>query len=510
MLDRPVAEIVDQVASGQLSAQVIAEQTLAAVGRHAEYRAFVHTSRDTVLRQAEAIDARRSRGEKLGRLAGVPVAIKDAICTRDFPTTCGSRILVRTVGDEPDPLAGWQSPFDATVVSRLRGADAIIVGKTNMDEFAMGSSNESSAYGPALNPWDRTRITGGSSGGSAVAVAAAITPVSLGSDTGGSIRQPAGLCGVVGLKPSYGRVSRFGLVAYASSLDQIGPLARDVRSAARVLSVIAGADARDSTCSAEPVADYEAACQRDIQGLRLGVPAEYFGEGLDPDIRASIDKTLQYFSACGCSISPVSLPHTRYGVATYYILATAEASSNLARFDGVRFGLRVEPHGGNLAALYGATRDAGFGSEVKRRILLGTYVLSAGYYDAYYRKAQKARTLIVRDFDRAFQSVDAIITPTSPTPAFRLGERSDDPLSMYLEDVYTLPCNLAGLCGISVPAPMTIPRANRPALPVGLQLLAPPFREETLFALGAAWERSVGGFSRPLGFDPPAAERTQV
>jgi aspartyl-tRNA(Asn)/glutamyl-tRNA(Gln) amidotransferase subunit A len=510
MLDRPIAEIVDKVASGQLSAQALAEQTLAAVDRLAEYRAFVHTSRDVVLRQAEAIDARRNSGAQLGRLAGVPIAIKDAICTRDFPTTCASRILVRTAGNVADPHAGWQSPFDATVVSRLREADAIIVGKTNMDEFAMGSSNESSAYGPALNPWDRSRITGGSSGGSAVAVAAEMTPVSLGSDTGGSIRQPAGLCGVVGLKPSYGRVSRFGLVAYASSLDQIGPFAQDVRSAARVLSVIAGADARDSTCSTEPVGDYESACERDVRGLRLGVPAEYFGAGLDPDIRASIDQTLQHFRACGCSVSPVSLPHTRYGIATYYILATAEASSNLARFDGVRFGLRIEPEGGDLGALYGATRDAGFGKEVKRRILLGTYVLSAGYYDAYYRKAQKARTLIVRDFDRAFQSVDAIITPTSPTPAFRLGEKTDDPLAMYLEDVYTLPCNLAGLCAISVPAPMTIPNATRPALPVGLQLLAPPFREETLFTLGATWERGVGGFSRPPGLGARAAERSHT
>ncbi len=497
MLLLPVAEIANQVKTGQRSARSVAEQVLDCMAQRSEYRAFVHTSRDAVLRQADTLDSRRARGETLGRLAGVPIAIKDAICTTDFPTTCGSRILVRTDTPEPDPTAGWQSPFDATVISRLRNADAIIVGKTNMDEFAMGSSNESSAYGPALNPWDRCRITGGSSGGSAVAVAAAMTPVALGSDTGGSIRQPAGLCGVVGLKPSYGRVSRFGLVAYASSLDQIGPLSRDVSSAARVLSVIAGADARDSTCSAEPVPDYELSCQREIRGLRLGVPTEYFAEGLDPDIRASVEKALDSFRAAGCEIVPVSLPHTRYGVATYYILATAEASSNLARFDGVRFGLRVEPTRCDLSTLYGATRDAGFGREVKRRILLGTYVLSAGYYDAYYRQAQKARTLIVRDFEQAFRTVDAIVTPTSPTPAFRLGEKTDDPLAMYLEDVYTLPCNLAGLCGMSLPVAMTTPTEQRPALPVGLQILARPFHEETLFALGANWERACGGFLHP-------------
>lgn len=496
MTVQPISDIAASVREGESSARSLAEETLNTMTTLRGYHAFVHVSREAVLRQADAIDAKRARGEPLGSLAGVPIAIKDAICTTDFPTTCGSRILLKTASPTPDPNSGWQSPFDATVIERLRAADAIIVGKTNMDEFAMGSSNESSAYGPALNPWDPTRIAGGSSGGSAVAVAAGMTPVALGSDTGGSIRQPAGLCGVVGLKPSYGRVSRFGLVAYASSLDQIGPLAGDVASAARILSVIAGADPRDSTCAAKPVPDYELACRRGVQGLRLGVPAEYFAEGLDPDVRRSIETALQHYREAGCQIVPVSLPHTRYGVATYYILATAEASSNLARFDGVRFGLRVEPPRSDLATLYGATRDNGFGKEVKRRILLGTYVLSAGYYDAYYRQAQKARTLIVRDFDRAFQLVDAVVAPTSPTPAFRLGEKIDDPLAMYLEDVYTLPCNLAGLCGMSLPAPMTAASADRPALPVGLQLLAPPFQEETLFALGANWEFARGGFGR--------------
>ena len=510
MAELPIAEIVSQVRTGIRSARSFTEAALERMAAQSNYRAFVHTSRDVALGQADAIDARRARGETLGLLAGVPIGIKDVICTVDFPTTCGSRILTKTEKGKPDPETGWRSPFDATVILRLRAADAVIVGKTNMDEFAMGSSNESSAYGPALNPWDPARISAGSSGGSAVAVAAAMTPVSLGSDTGGSIRQPAGLCGVVGLKPSYGRVSRYGLVAYASSLDQIGPFSRDVASAARILSVIAGADPRDSTCSTVPVADYEQACQRDVRGLRLGVPAEYFAEGLDPDIRASIEHVLHHYRNAGCEIVPVSLPHTRYGIATYYILATAEASANLARFDGVRFGLRVEPPRSDLGTLYGATRDTGFGKEVKRRILLGTYVLSAGYYDAYYRKAQQARTLIVRDFQHAFTQVDAIVTPTSPTPAFPLGAKTDDPLAMYLEDIYTLPCNLAGLCAISLPAPMTKATTDRPALPVGLQLLAPPFREETLFALGADWERSSGGFCHPAHAAAPNSPQGTV
>jgi aspartyl-tRNA(Asn)/glutamyl-tRNA(Gln) amidotransferase subunit A len=494
MLDSSVVDIAEQVARGTTTARSLAEQALTSISAKTQLNAFVHTSAERVLQQADQVDERRRRGEPLGRLAGVPIAIKDAICTADFPTTCASRILLRKAHESPDASNGWRPPFDATVIERLRQADAVIVGKTNMDEFAMGSSNESSAFGPALNPWDPSRIPGGSSGGSAVAVAAGLTPVALGSDTGGSIRQPAGLCGVVGLKPSYGRVSRYGLVAYASSLDQIGPFARDVRGAARLLSVIAGSDPRDSTCAARGVPDYESACDRQITSLRIGVPAEYFADGLDPDIRHSVERSIEFYRASGCRIVPVSLPHTRYGVATYYILATAEASSNLARFDGVRFGLRIEPPRSDLATLYGATRDAGFGREVKRRILLGTYVLSAGYYDAYYRKAQKVRSLIVRDFERAFQDVDAILTPTSPTPAFPLGEKSNDPLAMYLEDVYTLPCNLAGLCGMSVPSRMTPVTAARKALPVGLQLLAPPFQEETLFGLAAAWERELGGF----------------
>jgi aspartyl-tRNA(Asn)/glutamyl-tRNA(Gln) amidotransferase subunit A len=499
MFDQSVTKIADAVSTGAVSATQVAETTLARLSSRGEYGAFVHTNANVVLEQAKRLDERRARGETLGKLAGVPIAIKDAIDTVDFPTTCASQILYKKLGNPPRSDQGWRSPYDATVISRLRAADAIIFGKTNMDEFAMGSSSESSAIGPTRNPWDVSRIPGGSSGGSAVAVAARITPVSLGSDTGGSIRQPAALCGVVGLKPSYGRVSRYGLVAYASSLDQIGPFSADVRSAARTLSVIAGACSHDSTCSTNPVPNYEAACERDVRGLRLGVPAEYFADGLEPEVRASVEAAILRFKEAGCTVEPVSLPHTKYGVATYYILATAEASSNLSRFDGVRFGLRIEPPSSNLSTLYGATRDAGFGSEVKRRILLGTYVLSAGYYDAYYRKAQRVRTLIIRDFEQAFAKVDAIVTPTAPTPAYRIGEKINDPLAMYLGDIYTLPCNLAGLCGMSLPCTPTPATKERPSLPVGLQLLARPFHEETLFALGSAWERLYGSFQAPPG-----------
>jgi aspartyl-tRNA(Asn)/glutamyl-tRNA(Gln) amidotransferase subunit A len=434
-----------------------------------------------------AVEACRARGEALGPLAGVPVALKDALCTRGMRTTCGSKIL-----------EGWIAPYDATVVAKLRAADALLPGKTNMDEFAMGSSNESSAYGPVKNPRDTSRAPGGSSGGSAVAVAAGMTPAALGSDTGGSIRQPAAFTGTVGVKPTYGRVSRFGLVAFASSLDQIGPFASDVRGAARVLSVIAGKEERDMTSLQAPVDDFEAACGSSVRGLRVGVPEEYFAKGLDPVVEASVRAAIARLEADGCTVKKVHLAHTRHAVATYYVLATAEASSNLARFDGVRFGLRVEPGARRagagaeanetapktaLRAMYGATRDAGFGAEVKRRILLGTFVLSAGYYDAYYLKAQKVRTLIRRDFDAAFGEVDAILCPTSPTPAFRLGEKTEDPLSMYLSDVYTLPASLAGLPAISVPCAPT-----RAGLPVGLQIIAPALRETTAFALASAWE----------------------
>lgn len=492
-----IQKTVQDVTSGKLSAEELVEAALERCAKAASLNAIVHLGADSARAAARALDLRRARGEALGPLAGVPLAVKDALTTVDLPTTCGSRILS---GRTP-----WQPPYDSTVVQRLRAAGAIVIGKANMDEFAMGSSTETSAYGPTLNPWDQTRIPGGSSGGSAVAVAARLTAGSIGSDTGGSIRQPAGLCGVVGVKPSYGRVSRYGLVAYASSLDQIGPFAADTRGAARLLSVIAGHDPLDSTSHPSEVPDFEAACERPLPGLRLGVPEEYFGAGLDPEIAEAVKEAIESLARAGCQVGPVSLPHTRYGVATYYILATAEASSNLARFDGVRFGLREEPSGGDLCAMYGATREAGFGAEVKRRILLGTYVLSAGYYDAYYRKAQRVRTLIRRDFAAAFSKVDAIITPISPTPAFRLGEKTEDPLAMYLGDIYTLPCNLAGICGASVPVRGTRATSVRPSLPVGMQILAPPFREDLLFAVAAGWERIHGPFPAPPSITAPSS-----
>jgi aspartyl-tRNA(Asn)/glutamyl-tRNA(Gln) amidotransferase subunit A len=499
-LDLPIADLADQVKSGARSARSVTEAALARIERALDLNAFLHVSKDAALAAADAVDAKRQRGEALGKLAGVPIAIKDALCTSDAPTTCASKILTR-VGEGntggTDPTQGFRPPYDATVVARLRAADAVLIGKVNMDEFAMGSSGENSAFGPSRNPWDKSRTAGGSSSGSAVSVAAGLALGALGSDTGGSIRQPAALCGVVGVKPSYGRVSRYGLIAFASSLDQVGPFARDVKSAARLLEVISGQDPLDSTSAELPVGDYEAACSRDIKGLRIGIPEEYFGEGLDPAISESVRSAISELEKAGCSVKPVSLPHTKYGIATYYIVATAEASSNLARFDGVRFGLRIETAKSDLTSLYGKTRNAGFGAEVKRRILLGTYVLSAGYYDAYYKKAQRVRTLIKRDFDQAFESVDAIAVPTSPTPAFRFGEKVDNPLAMYLADVFTLPASLAGIAGLSVPCRATPATDSQPSLPVGLQLLGPAFAEERLFSLAAEVERRMGGVKLP-------------
>jgi aspartyl-tRNA(Asn)/glutamyl-tRNA(Gln) amidotransferase subunit A len=494
-LSRPISEMAAAVARGDVSAEEITRASLAAiVTRDRALGAFLTVSAEPALEQARAVDARRARGEKLGKLAGVPIALKDVLCTRGVPTTCASNILARDG-------RGWHPPYDATVVARLKAADAILPGKCNMDEFAMGSSTENSAFFPTKNPWDLTRSPGGSSGGSAVAVAARMTAGALGSDTGGSIRQPAAFTNVVGVKPTYGRVSRFGLVAFASSLDQIGPFAADVRGAARILEVIAGHDERDATCLDEPVGAYEAACDRSPRGIRVGVPEEYFAEGLEPEVEESVRAAIDELGRAGCVIRPIKLPHTAYAVATYYVLATAEASSNLARFDGVRFGLRVEPSGGDLTAIYGQTRKAGFGDEVKRRIMLGTYVLSAGYYDAYYLKAQRVRTLIRRDFERAFAEVDLIATPTSPVPPFRLGERMNDPLSMYLADVYTLPASLAGLPALSMPSAPTAGRADRPSLPVGLQLMAAPLDEERLFTVAAAFEATspARSLALPLG-----------
>jgi aspartyl-tRNA(Asn)/glutamyl-tRNA(Gln) amidotransferase subunit A len=489
-LDLSLVELAARVQAGQLSALDVTELSLQRIARNEGSGAFLHVSAEAARETARRIDERRARGEALGALAGVPIGIKDALVTRDAPTTAGSRVLTAdpSFSKGERPSRGWRPPFDATVVERLRRADAVLVGKTNMDEFAMGSSTENSAFFPARNPWDPTRIPGGSSGGSAVCVADGSALGSLGTDTGGSIRQPAGLCGVVGVKPSYGRVSRYGAIAFASSLDQIGPFARDVRGAARLLALTAGADPHDSTCATLPVGDYERACQAPVRGLKIGVAKEYFEAGLDPEIGAAVEAVIRALSELGCEVRSLSMPHTKYGVSTYYLLATAEASSNLARYDGVRFGLRVDPERPDIRRMYEKTRAEGFGAEVKRRIMLGSYALSAGYYDAYYAKAQRVRTLIRRDFAQAFADVDVLITPTSPTPAFRLGEKVEDPLSMYLADIYTLPASLAGVCGVSVPAAVTAPRPDRPSLPIGVQIMAPAFAEERLFSVAASWE----------------------
>jgi aspartyl-tRNA(Asn)/glutamyl-tRNA(Gln) amidotransferase subunit A len=497
-----LAEIVAGVQRGGVSAESLTAESLSRIARGADLNALLHVATDAALAAARAVDARRARGEPLGPLAGVPIAIKDALCTADQPTTSGSKVLVRAASGmaATSPEGGWRPPYDATVVARLRAAGAVLVGKANMDELAMGSSNENSAFGPVHNPWDKSRTPGGSSGGSAASVASGMVAGSLGSDTGGSIRQPAGLTGVVGVKPTYGRVSRYGLVAFASSLDQVGPFARDVRGAARLLEVIAGRDPLDSTSSERPVEPYEAACDRPVRGLRIGVPREYFAEGLDAEVEQSVRASIAALEKEGCTVHDVDMPHTRYGLATYYVVATAEASSNLARLDGVRFGLRIEGPGDDLATLYAKSRGAGFGTEVKRRIMLGTYALAAGYYDAYYKKAQQVRTLIKKDFDEAFTRVDALITPISPTPAFRLGEKADDPVKMYLSDVYTLPASLAGVCALSVPAAPAPATTDRPELPVGVQIIAPAFAEARMFQVAAACER----LSPAQGRRPPS------
>ncbi|WCJ61003.1 Asp-tRNA(Asn)/Glu-tRNA(Gln) amidotransferase subunit GatA [Fontisphaera persica] len=438
-----------------------------------QLHAFLHVDADDALAQAEAADRRLAAGEKLP-LGGIPVAIKDAIAVRGHPLTCASRILGQFI-----------SPYDATVIERLKAAGAVVFGRLNMDEFAMGSSTENSAFGPTLNPWHPQYVAGGSSGGSAAAVAADECLAALGSDTGGSIRQPAAFCGCVGLKPTYGRVSRYGLVAYASSLDQIGPLTKTVADAALMLEVLAGHDPRDSTSAPRPVPACSAALGQPVKGLRVGLPKEYFVGGLEPVVKQALAEAIRVLESQGVELREISLPHTEYAIATYYIIATAEASANLARFDGIRYGRRVD--GADPLELYCRTRGQGFGAEVKRRIILGTYVLSSGYYDAYYLRAQKVRTLIRQDFLRAFEQVDAILTPTAPTPPFRLGEKTADPLQMYLTDIFTISCNLAGLCGISVPCGF----AEHPRRPIGLQLLGPHFGEETLLRLAYAYEQAT-------------------
>ena len=474
-----VSEIRERLANSQTTAQAIAESALkSAEGLQRDLNAFLQIDREGALKRAKGID--ESDKSQLQTLAGVPLAIKDNICVRGMQTSCGSKIL----GD-------YHPPYDATVIERLQKAGAVIIGKTNCDEFAMGSSNENSAFGPVKNPWDLERVPGGSSGGSAAAVAAGIVPVALGSDTGGSVRQPASLCGVVGLKPTYGRNSRYGLVAFASSLDQVGILGRSTQDVATVLSVIAGRDPHDATTADVPVPDYVAALTGDVKNLRLGFPRALFGEGLDAEVRASVEQAIEEYRKLGAEIVEVELPRAKYCIAVYYIIATAEASSNLARFDGVRYGFRAEDTP-ELRQMYRKTRDEGFGAEVKRRIMLGTYVLSAGYYDAYYRKAQQVRALLKEDFRKAFSSCDAIITPTSPTPAFRLGEKVDDPLSMYLNDVYTVTANLAGVPGINVPCGLSSEN-----LPIGFQLLGPYWSESNLFKLAHAYEQACPFTARP-------------
>jgi aspartyl-tRNA(Asn)/glutamyl-tRNA(Gln) amidotransferase subunit A len=442
--------------------------------RNPELNAFLALSPERAYRQADKVDALIATGKPLPPLAGVPIAVKDVISTRGITTTCGSKILENYI-----------PPFDATAVERLDAAGAVILGKTNCDEFAMGSSNENSAYGPVKNPESTDRVPGGSSGGSAAAVAAGLAVAALGTDTGGSIRQPGALCGVPAMMGSYGRVSRYGLIAFASSLDRIGPFATTVKDVAAVLRIIAGRDPNDSTSTTAAVPDYQAEIQKSVKGLRLGIPKEYFGEGMDAGVRQKIEAGLEIYKKLGCELIDIHMPHTDYAIATYYIIATAEASSNLARYDGVRYGLRVESD--SLLSMYKKTRGAGFGAEVKRRIVLGTYVLSAGYYDAYYLKGQKVRGLIAKDFHDAFQKVDAIVTPTSPVPAFRLGERSDDPLQMYLADIYTVTGSLAGVPGISVPCGKICGK-----LPVGLQIFGAPFAEEKVLQLAYAFEQAGG------------------
>lgn len=472
-----IAELQEQLRKRAVTAREIAEAHLKRINeRDPQVKAFLRLSPERALEQAAAIDRLVEKKQPLPPLAGVPMAIKDVIATRDVPTTAGSRIL-----------ENYRPPYDATAVARLEQAGAVILGKTNCDEFAMGSSTENSSYFPTRNPHDLERVPGGSSGGSAAAVADALAVASLGSDTGGSIRQPASFCGVVGVMGTYGRVSRYGLIAFASSLDHVGPFARTVRDAAAVLQVVAGRDSNDSTSADVPVPDYAAELEKPVKGMKVGVPKEYFGAGLDAEVRAQVEKGIERLRELGCELREVSLPHTDYAIACYYIIAPAEASSNLARYDGVRYAFRA-PGADSLEAMYHATRGAGFGAEVKRRIMLGTYVLSAGYYEAYYLKAQKVRTLLYQDFVRAFEQVDALVTPTAPTPAFKLGEKTNDPLQMYLADIYTVTGSLAGVPGISVPC-----GKSKAGLPIGLQLFGKHFDEARLLRLAHAFEQS-GGF----------------
>src|SRR3989440_221277 len=474
-----VLDLQDRIALGDTTARGAAQTALDAAEKlNDTLNAFLEIDREGALLRADSIDIKPDKSSM--PMAGVPIAIKDNICVRGMQTSCGSRILGR-----------YHPPYNATVIDRLQHAGAVVVGKTNCDEFAMGSSNENSAFGPVKNPWDTSRVPGGSSGGSAAAVAAGIVPVALGSDTGGSVRQPAALCGVIGLKPTYGRVSRYGLVAFGSSLDQVGVFARQAADAAVIRQTIAGRDPHDATTADVPVMNYVDETEKNLDGVRLGVARALMGEGLDDEVRDAIEKAIDAYKGLGAEIVDVDLPHAKYAIAVYYIIATAEASSNLARYDGVRYGFRAEDAPG-LRDMYRKTRDEGFGPEVKRRIMLGTYVLSAGYYDAYYLKAQKVRTLIRQDFLQAFGKCDAVLTPTSPTPAFRFGEKVDDPLAMYLNDVYTVTANLVGVPGISVPCGL-----SSEGLPIGMQLLAPYWSEAILLRLAHTYQQK-----NPLGAGP--------
>ena len=481
MADIPIHEWTLLQAAGKIRRKEISsrELTRALLERierlNPEINAYITVLPESAMREAAICDEAQAKGRPLGFLHGVPVGLKDIFCTRGVRTTCGSGIL-----------SDFIPPYDATVTERIRSSGAVLLGKQNMDEFAMGSSTETSRFGPVRNPWAFDRIPGGSSGGTAAAVAAGMCFAGVGTDTGGSIRQPAAVCGVVGMKPTYGRVSRYGMIAFASSLDQAGPITRSVPDAAALLSIIAGHDRRDSTSVDIPVPDYAAAVEKGVKGLKVGLPKEYFeGEGLDPAVKGAVENALAALKSQGAEAVEVSLPHTSLALSVYYIIAPAEASSNLARYDGVRYGYRAKTDGG-LIEMMSKTRAEGFGEEVKRRIMIGTYALSSGYYEAYYGKAQKVRTLIRRDFEEAFAKADVLLTPTSPTPAFRLGERTEDPLTMYLSDIFTIPCNLAGIPGISVPCGI-----SRDGLPIGAQLLGKHFCEETVLSAAAAVERAI-------------------
>ncbi len=473
-----ISELTGKLARREVSARQAMQACLDQISRtNPALNAFIRLDPNRALADADLADQAIAQGKTHAEfpLLGVPIATKDVIAVKDQPLNCGSKIL----GD-------FISPYDATVSRKLKEAGAVIFGRLNMDEFAMGSSTENSAFGVTRNPWDLSRIPGGSSGGSAAAVAANLCYGALGSDTGGSVRQPAAFCGCVGLKPSYGRVSRYGLVAYASSLDQIGPITKTVGDAALLLETLAGHDPLDSTSVPQPVPRFTGELTGDIRGLRIGLPREYMVGGLDPEVKASVDASIRHLSSLGAEVVEISLPHTEHAIATYYIIATAEASANLARFDGIRYCKRAE--GADVIDLYSRTRGSGFGEEVKRRIILGTYVLSSGYYDAYYLRAQKVRTLIRSDFVKAFESVDAIITPTSPTPPFKIGEKASDPLQMYLMDIFTISANLAGNCAISIPCGFT---SASPRLPLGMQILGPSFGESTLLRIAHAFEQTT-------------------